>query len=122
MFYISREDEKSTELANCLAVISKIADQKTAIKICEKLVDQSLIETSLSMKSFKYDALIQCEKEKYKDAVLGEIRKNYKMMLDIDSTTVWEVIQGPSAFGDAGSLCHGWSATPVYYYQILSKK
>ena len=22
-------------------------------------------------------------------------------------------------FNDAGSLCHGWSASPVYYYQIL---
>ena len=48
MFYISREDEKPTELANSLAVISKIADKETSIKICEKLADKSLMETSLS--------------------------------------------------------------------------
>lgn len=26
---------------------------------------------------------------------------------------------GESDFDGAGSLCHGWSAMPVYYYNIL---
>jgi len=57
--------------------------------------------------------------EKYKDAVLSEIRSTYKVMLDEGSTTVWETAKGAEDFGGAGSLCHGWSAIPVYYYKLF---
>ena len=71
------------------------------------------------MKPFKYDALLKTDREKYKTVILEEIRQTYKKMLDEGSTTVWETIKGGSDFGNAGSLCHGWSAIPVYYYHIL---
>lgn len=119
LFFISTPDEKPTEFANSLAVISKIADRETAERICEKLAGGSLFEATLSMKPFKYDALLLYDKNKYKDAVLEEIRKTYKVMLDSGSSTVWEVIEGASAFDNAGSLCHGWSATPIYYLKEL---
>ncbi len=32
------------------------------------------------------------------------------------STTCWETQYGAADFNNAGSLCHGWSALPVYYY------
>ena len=35
--------------------------------------------------------------------------------------TVWETEDGERAFSNAGSLCHGWSALPIYYYHILKK-
>ena len=73
------------------------------------------------MKPFKYDALLYIDKEKYADRVLDEIRKNYKMMLDAGATATWETIDGAAAFDNAGSLCHGWTAIPVYYYHILGK-
>ena len=41
----------------------------------------------------------------------------YAVMLDGDSPTVWEVIDGADGFGGAGSLCHGWSAIPVLYLE-----
>ena len=40
-------------------------------------------------------------------------------MLREGATTFWEIIIGADDFADAGSLCHGWSALPVYYYEIL---
>ena len=40
-------------------------------------------------------------------------------MLDAGATTVWETADGAAAFDNAGSLCHGWSAIPVYYYATL---
>ena len=40
-------------------------------------------------------------------------------MLDAGSDTVWETILGEADFNGAGSLCHGWSALPVYYYEVL---
>ena len=68
------------------------------------------------MKTFKYDALLKTDEKKYKERVFEEIRKDYKRMLDADSSGTWETIDGAVAFDNAGSLCHGWSAIPVYYY------
>lgn len=40
-------------------------------------------------------------------------------MLDQGATSFWETIKGEEDFHCAGSLCHGWSALPVYYYRIF---
>ena len=37
-------------------------------------------------------------------------------MLLTGTDTFWETEEGASAFGYAGSLCHGWSAVPVYLF------
>ena len=118
-YFIQDKTEKPTELANALAVYAGVATGDVADGICEKLASGQLETCSLSMKVFKYDALIKTNKEKYKDNILDEIRKTYKVMLDAGSTTVWETIEGAVAFENAGSLCHGWSAVPVHYYQLL---
>ena len=73
------------------------------------------VECTLSMKCFLYDALLKTD-EKYKNFVLSEIRKNYEYMLNAGATSAWETIKGAEDFGGAGSLCHGWSAIPIYYY------
>ena len=59
------------------------------------------------------------DKKKWQGQVLDEIRKDYKKMLNAGATSVWETIDGASAFDNAGSLCHGWSAIPIYYYHRL---
>ena len=74
------------------------------------------------MKYFKNDALLLTNKTKWQEHLLNEIRKDYKQMLDTGATSVWETIDGASAFDNAGSLCHGWSAMPVYYLRVLSKR
>ena len=35
-------------------------------------------------------------------------------MLDAGATTFWETELGATDFDGAGSLCHGWSAVPLY--------
>ena len=118
-YFIQEKSEPRTELANSLAIVSGVADNEKAEKICGMLASGELEPCSLSMKVFKYDALIRVNKEKYKESILDEIRKTYKVMLDADSTTVWETAEGSVAFENAGSLCHGWSAVPVHYYHLL---
>lgn len=115
LYFVMSPDEKPSELVNSLCVVSGIADEEKAKIICEKLISGELVECSLSMKCFKYDALLIAD-EKYKDYILAEIRDTYKIMLDEGATTVWETKDGESAFQSAGSLCHGWSAVPIYYY------
>ena len=68
---------------------------------------------------FKFDALIKVDKEKYTPYIIKTIEEKYKNMLDNGATSFWETEDGESAFDNAGSLCHGWSAMPVYYLSIL---
>lgn len=118
IFFMYDINEDPTELVNALAVLSGVAVGETAKGICEKLASGSLESCSLSMKVFKYDALLKISLD-YKDTVLDEIRNTYKIMLDFGSTTVWEEIKGAKAFDNAGSLCHGWSAVPIHFYHKL---
>jgi hypothetical protein len=50
---------------------------------------------------------------------LEDIDRRWGKMLEAGATTFWETEDGYKAFNGAGSLCHGWSAIPVYYYHIL---
>ena len=118
-FFVSSPDEKPTELANSLAVLTGVADGEMAEKICESMASEAFLPCSLSMKPFKYDAMLKVDREKYKNVILDEIRATYKPMADGGSGTVWETIEGAEAFDNAGSLCHGWSAIPIYYFDLL---
>ena len=80
----------------------------------------SLSKCTLSMKTFKYDALIKTDKEKYRQYILDEIEVIYAKMLESGATSFWETELGREDFDGAGSLCHGWSALPVYFYNILN--
>ena len=66
------------------------------------------------MCTFYYDALLKAD-ESYYSFIVEDIKKKYSKMLDAGATTFWETEKGWQDFGNAGSLCHGWSALPVYY-------
>ena len=102
-----------TVLGNALAILAGVELDKEYV--CEKIVNGELSDCSLSMKIFKYDALLATDKEKYQEWVLNEIRREYGKMTE-QGNTVWETIDGASAFNNAGSLCHGWSAIPITYF------
>ena len=122
LFAMTETGEEYTELGNALAILAGLTTAEESAYICEKLSKDELIECSLSMKPFKYDALLYTDEARYTERVLNEIRVNYKKMLDAGATATWETIDAQAAFDDAGSLCHGWTAIPVYYYHKLSKK
>lgn len=119
LFSHRKNSKEYTVLGNALAVLCKAASGKEAADICDQIVLGNAIPSSLSMNIWKYEALLLTNEEKYKDYILNEIRTDYKKMLDAKSTTVWETIDGSAAFKNAGSLCHGWSAVPVYIFHRL---
>ena len=119
MFTAESGAKKYTVLGNALSVLAGVAAGKTAKTVCEKIADGKMQDCSLSMKTFKYDALLKCDKAKYQSAVLEEIRQDYGKMLEAGATSVWETTDGASAFDNAGSLCHGWSAIPIVYFKTL---
>jgi hypothetical protein len=119
MYELHEGGGELTALGNSLAILCGAARNEEARRVCKALVSGELSPSSLSMNVWKYDALMKTDEEKYREYILTEIRNSYKIMLDNGSTTVWETLDGSKAFGNAGSLCHGWSAVPIYVYHRL---
>ncbi len=106
-----------SQLGNAFACLAGLGDERTV----ESLKTDEHIPATLSMLGFVYDALLEANEENA-EYVLADIRKKYGYMLEWGATSFWETINGANDFGNAGSMCHGWSAMPVYYYHKLLKK
>lgn len=112
----------ASQLGNALAVLCGAVTGSQAENLCRHMrEDRSMTEISLSMLCFKFDAWLKVDRELYAPVILEEIRRIYSPMVEYGSSTVWETELGASDFDNAGSLCHGWSAMPIYYYHILEK-
>ena len=107
--------ESASQLGNAMALLVGLGDGRTVDALKN---DVRLIPASLSMLPFVFDALLARDAN-CKDYILENIRKTYGKMLEAGATSFWEAIDGESAFGGAGSLCHGWSAIPIQYYHIF---
>ena len=79
----------------------------------------TIVPNTLSMNSFRFDALLIADKDTYAPVILSELDREYLRMLRAGATTFWETAIGAEDFDGAGSLCHGWSALPIYYYELL---
>ncbi len=109
-----------SELVNSWAVLCGASQGAEAEKICDILASDNLLtKISLSMLCFKFDALLKMNKEKYKDYIIHSIEQKYKPMIEAGATTFWETEKGEKDFDNAGSLCHGWSAMPIVYFNQL---
>ena len=78
------------------------------------LKNDALLPVTLSYSIFKYEALMT-DPENFA-WVMDDIADIWGNMLFKGATTFWETAVGQSAFGNAGSLCHGWSAVPLHLY------
>ena len=109
-------------LTNSWAILAGVLNVDEASRAAEEMIKgDDVIGASLSMRCFFYDALIKVDKVKYTPYILSHIEKTYTPMLSLGNGTVWETDLGESDFDNAGSLCHGWSAIPIYYYNILKE-
>ena len=115
-----------TVLTQSLAMLCGAADGVDTTVMLEAMATNGttsegrcLVPNTLSMNAFRFDALLAVDREKYAPVILDELDRDYLHMLRRGATSFWETIEGAEAFGRAGSLCHGWSALPVYYYEIL---
>ena len=111
----SDRPELSSQIGNSFAILIGLGDARTADAIKN---DPTLIEATLSMLTYKYDALLSFD-ENNRDYILDDIRKLYGHMLEAGATSFWETAKGEADFSGAGSLCHGWTALPIYYYNLF---
>lgn len=117
LYRLSTNGEDYSQLGNSFAVLVGLGNEVLADKIVN---DKSLIPVTLSMNTFYYDALLSVS-DKYISFVIEDIKNKYGKMLAQEATTFWETEKGWQDFDGAGSLCHGWSAIPVYYLTKLLK-
>lgn len=121
IFVNSTEDDHGSELVNALAILCGASHGEEAKELAALLAqtDNGLTPATLSMRCFPYDALLKTDRARYAHWVIGDIDRRYEKMLAAGATSFWETEKGEQDFSRAGSLCHGWSAMPVYYYHLL---
>ena len=118
LYKLSTNGEAYSQLGNSFAILAGLGNESIADLIVN---DKSLIPVTLSMNTFYYDALLSVN-SKFREFVVEDIKSKYGKMLAQGATTFWETEKGWQDFDGAGSLCHGWSAIPVFYLSILSDK
>jgi len=106
------------ELVQALAILTSTTDSQRTNNLRQKLItgNNGLVPTTLSQSLYKYEALCgdvgMCG-----SWVFADIQQSWSQMLYSGATSFWETIKGHVDFGNAGSLCNGWSAIPIYFYQ-----
>lgn len=108
--------ETESALMQALVLLSGACPEKRAAFIRKRLKTQrGLIPVTLNDALIRYEALMQDEAT-YADFVFEDIGRIWGNMLMNGATSFWETALGEADFHNAGSLCHGWSAVPVYFY------
>lgn len=116
LFRLNSRSREYGRLGCSMALLAKAVRGEEAARVAKNaLNDKDVADCSLACAAFFYDALLSVNPD-YKDFVLRDIRLKYGYMLDCGATTFWETLRGSAENGGIGSLCHGWSAMPAYYY------
>ncbi|MBQ8578942.1 MAG: hypothetical protein IJ449_13410 [Clostridia bacterium] len=114
-FVKNGERSHYAELSNALIVYADACPENKQDAVMEALVSKTLLPVTLSHSIYKYEVLLR-RPQKYAKLVFDEIADIWGKMLYNNATTFYETEEGSRAFGNAGSLCHGWSAIPAYLY------
>ena len=109
--------EHYCELVQSLAICAGVCGADVSDLLRKRLTSENsgLVETTLSMSIYKFEALLEDHKV-YGKWVFDKIARDWGYMLSKGATSFWETIVGADDFDFAGSLCHGWSGVPVYFY------
>ena len=107
------------ELTNALAVYSGACQPCRAEQVLERLANEELAPVSLSYSIYVFEALLSAG-DRYAEQVFARIARTWGDMLARGATTFWETEAGGWDFDRGGSLCHGWSAVPLYLYMAYA--
>lgn len=114
-FRNAREAWHEAQLTQALAVYCGACPESELDKVLDHLTGNALVPVTLSHSVFQYDALMK-RPERYGRWVFDHVAQVFGAMLENKATTFWETEKGAWDFTNAGSLCHAWSAVPVYLY------
>ncbi len=114
--YCTRLGEKPMhELTQGLMLyVNAVPDDKVNA-VTQHIINGDFVRSTLSMTIYVYEALIKADKKNL-SFVIDNIEKVWGNMIDKGCQTFWETELGADDFEKAGSLCHGWSAVPIYIF------
>ncbi|MBQ8526657.1 MAG: family 78 glycoside hydrolase catalytic domain [Clostridia bacterium] len=115
-YYYAGKGQHYGELMQVMAVYSGVAAGKEDA-LCSLIANpgNGLVKITLSYSLYKYEVLLG-RGGRFDRLVFDEIAEKWGRMLFKGATSFWETEGGAEDFQLAGSLCHGWSAFPVYLY------
>jgi hypothetical protein len=117
--YNTRLDDGPTstlaELTQALAILAGVGDDTIRGELRRKLMSGSsgMTPTTLSQSLYKFEAILL--DESCGRFVRDKIIEDWSRMLFAGATSFWETSAGGWDFNHAASLCHGWSAIPLYF-------
>ncbi len=106
-----------SSLSQSLLLLSGAVPESRLDALLHKLslTPDGWVPVTLSCTLFKYEALLRRPRT-YATWVREDIGRIWGGMLYAGATSFWETARGGWDFDRAGSLCHGWSAVPLYFY------
>ena len=116
--YLSRQNDYDRPLhafTQALALYVGAVPENVKAAVVENMLSDRMIPCTLSASIYEYDVLLQIG-DSYREYVRKEVESIWGKMLYAGATTFWETDLGHADFHNAGSLCHGWSAVPIYLY------
>ena len=116
--YLTRQNDYDRPLhafTQALALYAGAVPENVKAAVVENMLSDCMIPCTLSASIYEYDVLLQMG-DSYREYVRKEVESIWGKMLYAGATTFWETDLGHADFHNAGSLCHGWSAVPIYLY------
>ncbi len=116
--YLSRQNDYDRPLhafTQALALYVGAVPENVKAAVVKNMLSDRMIPCTLSASIYEYDVLLQIG-DSYREYVRKEVESIWGKMLYAGATTFWETDLGHADFHNAGSLCHGWSAVPIYLY------
>ena len=107
----------ASQLAQAFALLSGGLPENRREKLIRALDNSALLQPELYLHHFVLCAMR--DRQQY-SAALNRIRQYWGDVIKTGTPTLWEAAihqHGKAAFGNIGSLCHGFGTTPVNYFQ-----
>jgi hypothetical protein len=106
-----------TQLSQALAILSGRLSAPRRDTLAFMLMQNEGLAPELFMQHFVQRAMVQCG---LAEAARQRLAQYWLPILDTGSPTIWEMgvhQKGKAMFAGAGSLCHGFSTTPIDFMQ-----
>jgi alpha-L-rhamnosidase len=113
--YTGGRKEHTSRLTQALLLCCQTENLPHREAVRGELLKERLQKETLSSSYYRYRALLD-DSPDCAPAVFDEIASRWGGMLMQGAATFWETERGADDFHRAGSLCHGWSAIPIYFY------
>lgn len=101
------------ELIQAMAIGEGIPSRRAGERIWKSLRQESLVPCTLSSSFYLLRAL-NLASPSCDGVIRRKLSAHWEKMAFSGATTFWETAVGSRDFDLAGSMCHGWSALPVY--------